>query len=79
MNDEDRVWVRIHDRAQVHARENALLSMADARRIVAYICGEECIDAPAETAVEFLARELVRLTLDGINPSRRYRSERGIA
>jgi hypothetical protein len=79
MNDQDRVWARIHDRAGVHARENALLSVADARRIVAFICEQECTEAPPEMAIEFLARELVRLTLNGLTPSGRYRFERGIA
>jgi hypothetical protein len=79
MCDIDRVWSRIHDRAQVHARENALLSTADARRIVLHICGQECSESPPELTIEYLARELVRLTLEGINPSRRYGSERGIA
>jgi hypothetical protein len=79
MTDIDRVWARIHDRAHVHARENALLSTLDARRIVAHICGEECSETPPDITIDFLARELVRLTLEGINPSGRYRSERGIA
>jgi hypothetical protein len=72
MTDIDRVWTRIHDRAHVHARENALLSMTDARRIVAFICGEECSDSPPEITMEYLASELVRLTLEGINPTGRY-------
>ncbi|MBV8343677.1 MAG: hypothetical protein JO190_01615 [Candidatus Eremiobacteraeota bacterium] len=79
MADVDRVWARIHQLAEARARENALLTALDARRIVARICLQECPEQPPDIAIEFLAREFVRLTLEGINPSGRYRFERGIA
>ena len=79
MTEMDRVWARLKGRAEVDIRANVLLSMADARRIVQHVCSEECTETPPDQAIEFLARELVRLSLEGVRPAARLRSEHGIA
>jgi hypothetical protein len=63
MNDIDQVWERLRDRAVLHAQSGVLVSMADARRIVGYLCGA-CAQPQSDDAIESLAGELVRLTLE---------------
>ncbi len=63
MYDLDPVWERLRDRAVLHAHSGVLVSMADARRIVVYLCGEYA-QRPGDDAIENLAGELVRLTLE---------------
>ena len=79
MNGIDRVWERLHGRAELHAQSGVLISMADARRIVGYLCGE-CEARPSEAAIEDLAGELVRLTLEATDQleRRRRKSVHGI-
>jgi len=63
MDEIDQVWERLRDRAVLHAQSGVLVSMADARRIVGYFCGE-CERPPSDGVMENLAGELVRLTLE---------------
>jgi hypothetical protein len=73
MNSIDQVWDRLADRAVLHAQSGILVSMADARRIVTYLCAE-CTDGPGDQAIEDLAGELVRLTLEATDRlQRRHR------
>jgi len=79
MNGIDRVWERLADRAVVHAQAGVLVSMADARRIVGYLCAE-CAPRPSDQAIENLAGELVRLTLEATETlhKRRRKSVHGV-
>jgi hypothetical protein len=78
MDEMDRVWDRLKDRAAMHAEAGVLVSMADARRIVSRLCDGECENAPEEVK-EHLASELVRLTLEANNARRQMRHfERGV-
>lgn len=79
MNGIDRVWERLHDRAELHAQSGVIVSMADARRIVGYLCGEYA-HRPSEAAIDGLAGELVRLTLEATDQleRRRRRSIHGV-
>lgn len=61
MNGIDRVWERLHDRAELHAQSGILVSLADARRIVGYLCNDFA-QRPTDETLENLAGELVRLT-----------------
>jgi hypothetical protein len=63
MSDIDDVWERLRERAMLHAQSGVLVSMADARRIVGYLCGA-CAPPPSDDAIENLAGELVRQTLE---------------
>jgi len=80
MNGIDRVWERLHDRAKLHAQSGVLVSRADARRIVGYLCSEFA-ELPSEDTIEDLAGVLVRLTMEATENlyQRRRRSVRGVA
>jgi hypothetical protein len=64
MAEMDRVWKRLTERATMNADRNLLISMGDARRLVSNIYLDECGERPRAETTEFLARELVRLTLE---------------
>jgi hypothetical protein len=64
MAEMDRVWKRLKDRANINADGDLLISMGDARRLVSSIYLDECGKRPQAETTEFLARELVRLTLE---------------
>jgi hypothetical protein len=70
MAEMDRVWKRLKDRANINADGNLLISMGDARRLVSSIYLDECGKRPQAETTEFLARELVRLTLEARGPSK---------
>lgn len=57
----DRIWLRIKETARRTARRKSPLSPTDAERIVEGIVAEERISVPRD-AVEYFARELLRLT-----------------
>ena len=56
-------------RADAHADAGYLVSMADARWLVLEICREAEIDRPPPDSLEYLASELVRLTLEAYEGS----------
>lgn len=58
------VWDRIKETAATQGESGYLISMADARFIVQRICAEEHVDAPPPDALEYLASEFVRFTLE---------------
>ena len=79
MDEMERVWQRLKDRAELHAEAGVLVSMADARRIVSHVCDGECKKFPETEITERLANELVRLTIEANNTRRRSRHvERGV-
>jgi hypothetical protein len=79
MDEMDRIWERLKDRAALHAEAGVLVSMADARRIVSHVCDGECKSLPPPEVQERLASELVRMTIEANNGRRRTRHvERGV-
>jgi hypothetical protein len=64
MAEMDRVWKRLRDRANLNADHDLLISMSDARRLVSNIYLDEWGERPRAETTEFLAGELVRLTLE---------------
>jgi hypothetical protein len=58
------VWNRLKDTAATQGQTGYLISMADARFIVLRVCREERAEIPPPDALEYLASELVRLTLE---------------
>jgi hypothetical protein len=76
----DWVWERLADRAALHAQAGDPVSLTDARRIVGYLCSEFA-ERPSDEAIEGLAGELVRLTLEATDHlhQRHRKSIHGIA
>ena len=64
MTEMERVWERVKLSASQHAASATLVSMADARYIVDSICDDESHKRPPGAAIDYLAGELVRLTLE---------------
>jgi len=63
----NRVWNRIKGSAERHARKSGVPSIREAKLEVAKLCQSEKTEQPPDDALEYLARELVRLTLEGRN------------
>ena len=61
----DRIWLRIKEAAQGTARRKRPLTLEDSERIVEGIVAEERLMLPRD-AVEYFARELMRLSEDGL-------------
>lgn len=61
MDEMDRVWDRLRDQAALTGA-GVVMSISEARSIVARICESECESPPSEAVQEQLASELVRLT-----------------
>ena len=64
MADISRVWNRMKTSAQRHARVSNILSVREAKLEVAKLCQSEKTVQPPDDALEYLARELVRLTTE---------------
>lgn len=64
MADINRVWNRMKTAAQRHARVSNILSVREAKLEVAKLCQSEKTVQPPDDALEYLARELVRLTTE---------------
>lgn len=58
------VWNRMKLTAVIADERDYVISVADAKVIVADICWEEHKEYPPPEALEYLATELVRLTLE---------------
>jgi hypothetical protein len=58
----ERVWERVKDRAALYAERDVVITPADSRMTVIQICREERTERPPPDALDFLASELVRLT-----------------
>ena len=63
----NRVWTRMKASAERHARRTGYLSVREAKLEVAKLCESEKTEQPPDDALEYLANELVRLTLEGRN------------
>ena len=72
----ERVWERLKERAAVHAESDSVMGMDEALGLVVGIGMEEHLKHAPGEAVEFLARELVRLTGEAI-ASRRLSGSKG--
>jgi hypothetical protein len=68
MNSMERVWTRIKGIANKSADKKALISMDESRNVVLRLCRQEKADTPPRDALHFLAKELVRLTLEAQLP-----------
>ena len=83
MTEMEKVWRRIKDRAAGYGDASLVISMADARGIVREMCRDELTarTEPPPDTVEYLATELVRLTLEAgeIRSPRLRRFHRGFA
>ncbi|MGB6517274.1 MAG: hypothetical protein WBE79_02060 [Candidatus Cybelea sp.] len=69
MNSMERVWVRIKLRAKKHPDRKILISMRESQDVVLNFCRLEKVNTPPQDALQFLAKELVRLTLEAQHPS----------
>lgn len=61
----NRVWNRMKSSAERHARQSGVLSVREAKLEVAKLCESEKTEQPPDDALEYLAAELVRLTVEG--------------
>jgi hypothetical protein len=68
MNSMERVWVRMKVRANKFANKKTLISMRESQDTVLKFCRQEKANAPPRDAVQFLAKELVRLTVEAQYP-----------
>lgn len=60
----NRVWNRMKASAERHARRRGgILSVREAKLEVATLCQSEKTEQPPDDALEYLAKELVQLTI----------------
>jgi len=64
MNPMERVWKRMKVRATRFAHHSTLVSMRESRDTVLKLCRQEKAQIPPRDALHFLAKELVRLTVE---------------
>jgi hypothetical protein len=64
VTDMERVWTRMKTTATKLARRKTLVDVAESRDAVLKICRRESATPPPPDALEYLATELVRLTLE---------------
>jgi hypothetical protein len=69
MNSMERVWSRIKVIASKSADKKTLISMRESRDVVLRLCRQEKAETPPRDALHFLAKELVRLTLEAQFPT----------
>ncbi len=62
MNSMERVWARMKVRAIRFADHKTLIGMPESRDTVLKLCRQEKASTPPREALQFLAKELVRLT-----------------
>lgn len=68
MNSMERVWKRMKISANKSAGKKTLISMRESRDAVLKLCRQEKANTPPRDALQFLAKELVRLTLEAQIP-----------
>jgi hypothetical protein len=68
MNSMERVWTRIKVVAKKSAGQKTLISMRESQNVVLRLCRQEKAGTPPRDALHFLAKELVRLTLEAQVP-----------
>lgn len=64
----ERVWVRMKVRANKSANQKTLISMRESQDMVLKFCCLEKANAPPRDALQFLAKELMRLTAEAQSP-----------
>lgn len=64
----ERVWTRLKTTAIKFAEHKRLISVRESRNTVLKICRQEKANSPPPDALQYLATELVRLTLEGQFP-----------
>jgi hypothetical protein len=60
----ERVWSRMKISAIKSAQRKTVISMQESRNMVLKLCRQEKATTPPRDALQFLAKELVRLTLE---------------
>lgn len=68
MNPMERVWKRMKVLAVKFARYGTPVSMRESQDAVLKLCRQEKAQVPPREALQFLAKELVRLTLEARLP-----------
>lgn len=69
MNSMERVWTRMKKSANKSADQKILISMPESQDAVLKFCRLEKAEAPPRDALQFLAKELVRLSLEAQLPT----------
>jgi len=65
----ERVWARIKASANKFADQKTLISMRESQSVVLKLCRQEKASTPPQDALQYLAKELVRLTLEAQFPT----------
>ncbi len=68
MNSMERVWTRMKVSAAKSADRKTPVNMRETRNTVLKLCRQEKATTPPRDALEFLAKELLRLTLEAQSP-----------
>lgn len=68
MNPMERVWTRMKVSAAKSAASKTVISMQESRNTVLKLCRQEKTETPPRDALQFLAEELVRLSLEAQSP-----------
>jgi hypothetical protein len=68
MNAMERVWTRMKVSANKSADRKTLIGMRESRSAVLKLCRQEKANTPPRDALQYLAKELVRLTLEAQFP-----------
>ncbi len=64
MNSIERVWTRMKQAAVKSAQRETVMNMRESRNTVLKLCRQEKAITPPPDALQFLAKELVRLTVE---------------
>jgi hypothetical protein len=64
----ERVWTRMKTTATKNAQSKTLVSVRESRDTVLKICRREKAQRPTQETLQYLATQLVRLTLEGQYP-----------
>jgi hypothetical protein len=64
----ERVWTRMNVSAANFADHKTLISMRESRNTVLKLCRQEKAKTPPRDVLQFLAKELLRLTLEAQFP-----------
>jgi hypothetical protein len=64
----ERVWARMKASAAKSARHKILINMRESQNAVLKFCRQEKAATPPRDALQFLAKELLRLTLEAQFP-----------
>ena len=79
MNSMERVWTRMKEAAVKSARRKTVITMRESQDTVLKFCRQEKASSPPQDALQFLAEELMRLTLEAHAASANLPAAGGIA